>query len=526
MRSRTAPGLPRGFNSAETTTLVSVKHSIRAIMRGTLDPRQHSMNPGRNEPCPCGSGRKYKHCCGAPEAAPPESPEDLQWRRLRRAIEPLPVELLRFSGDYFGPMGLAEAWDEFTGWEDVPFDARSPHIPVFMPWFFHNWTPDLPDTEVRMEARAELTAAQAYLARKGRRLDPLARRYLEACVGAPFSFFDASACEPGRGFTLRDILTGEECRVTERSASRSVHAGDVLFAKIARLEGLAVMEACSTVIIPPDRKLPVLELRKHMREAEAQLPSSAMADWEMELIGTYLELADVLLNPQPPQLQNTDGEALAFHKLVFEIESPRAAFDALKGLALDADDAELLGEAERDENGVLRRVQFPWQKRGNAKHKGWDNTVLGTLGIDGSRLTAEVNSEQRAKLIREIIEEHLGSKAKHLATEIQSTEAMLKRAAEGGDSEEARASREEHERLAALPEVRQAIAAQMRAHFEQWADQEIPALGGQTPRQAVKDPEGREMVAALILKMERDGAAMSPPIDASIVRELRQRLGV
>jgi uncharacterized protein len=21
--------------------------------------------PGRNEPCPCGSGKKYKHCCGA-----------------------------------------------------------------------------------------------------------------------------------------------------------------------------------------------------------------------------------------------------------------------------------------------------------------------------------------------------------------------------------------------------------------------------------------------------------------------------
>jgi preprotein translocase subunit SecA len=20
---------------------------------------------GRNDPCPCGSGRKYKHCCGA-----------------------------------------------------------------------------------------------------------------------------------------------------------------------------------------------------------------------------------------------------------------------------------------------------------------------------------------------------------------------------------------------------------------------------------------------------------------------------
>jgi uncharacterized protein len=24
-----------------------------------------SRRPGRNEPCPCGSGRKYKRCCGA-----------------------------------------------------------------------------------------------------------------------------------------------------------------------------------------------------------------------------------------------------------------------------------------------------------------------------------------------------------------------------------------------------------------------------------------------------------------------------
>ncbi len=26
------------------------------------------MNAGRNEPCPCGSGKKYKHCCAGKEA--------------------------------------------------------------------------------------------------------------------------------------------------------------------------------------------------------------------------------------------------------------------------------------------------------------------------------------------------------------------------------------------------------------------------------------------------------------------------
>ncbi len=24
---------------------------------------------GRNDPCPCGSGKKYKKCCGSPKAA-------------------------------------------------------------------------------------------------------------------------------------------------------------------------------------------------------------------------------------------------------------------------------------------------------------------------------------------------------------------------------------------------------------------------------------------------------------------------
>jgi tetratricopeptide (TPR) repeat protein len=34
-----------------------------------------TVKPGRNDPCPCGSGRKYKHCHGAPEGAAPPAPE-------------------------------------------------------------------------------------------------------------------------------------------------------------------------------------------------------------------------------------------------------------------------------------------------------------------------------------------------------------------------------------------------------------------------------------------------------------------
>ncbi len=37
------------------------------------------MPPGRNDPCPCGSGKKYKHCCGAAGAIP--SPQPLERAR-------------------------------------------------------------------------------------------------------------------------------------------------------------------------------------------------------------------------------------------------------------------------------------------------------------------------------------------------------------------------------------------------------------------------------------------------------------
>ncbi|TLY83733.1 MAG: hypothetical protein E6K41_00425, partial [Gammaproteobacteria bacterium] len=34
------------------------------------------MKPGRNDPCPCGSGQKYKRCCGLQPvtASPPAVP--------------------------------------------------------------------------------------------------------------------------------------------------------------------------------------------------------------------------------------------------------------------------------------------------------------------------------------------------------------------------------------------------------------------------------------------------------------------
>ena len=42
---------------------VPALHALR--LGGSAPTRRTGPRTGRNDPCPCGSGRKYKKCCGA-----------------------------------------------------------------------------------------------------------------------------------------------------------------------------------------------------------------------------------------------------------------------------------------------------------------------------------------------------------------------------------------------------------------------------------------------------------------------------
>jgi uncharacterized protein len=50
--------------------VATILHQSRPELAGALPanltgmPHRAAPRPGRNDPCPCGSGRKYKQCCG------------------------------------------------------------------------------------------------------------------------------------------------------------------------------------------------------------------------------------------------------------------------------------------------------------------------------------------------------------------------------------------------------------------------------------------------------------------------------
>ncbi len=104
---------------------------------------------GRNDPCPCGSGKKYKQCCLKTQQAQPG--DDFLWRRIRRAIEGSPAQLASFGSSHFGQEAMLEAWDEFMPFDDEPFAPDTPHMTIFMPWFFFDWLPDPDDTRLNRQ---------------------------------------------------------------------------------------------------------------------------------------------------------------------------------------------------------------------------------------------------------------------------------------------------------------------------------------------------------------------------------------
>lgn len=483
------------------------------------------MKLGRNDPCHCGSGKKYKNCCLLVGSISAAAPADLVWRKLRGLLDGYASRMIRFIDEAYGPGALEEAWDEFVLDRDIEFDPEAPLLQLFMPWFFHFWSPDV-DTEVSDQSLHDVIPTAAYLARKRRQLDPLLVRYLESCLRAPLSFFEVTHCVPGERVELRDILTGAHHDVTERSASRSMQRGDLLFGQLARVDRLTMLEASNGFSIAPLEKALIVELRARIGEAHPEIRDEILRDYDIELIGLFHDIAERALDPKLPELQNTDGEPLSMRKLIYDLTvSPQGAFDALKHLALDEPDDSLLADAKRDGAGDLASVSFTWRKQGNKIHPDWTNTSLGTITIDGVRLTAEVNSEPRADTVAKAIEAALGEGAQFRVTQVQSMEKMLAdaraaREAGGGSGEK------ESNELAQLPEVRAKVAEMMAAHWERWVEQPIPMLGGRTPRDAVRDADGRDVVESLVIQGERQGRLMNPPTDESVFRRLRERLGL
>ena len=480
------------------------------------------MKAGRNQPCPCGSGKKYKKCCLGKEKVS----SDLLYRRLGEAHDRLAHRLMLYGLKEFGDSALGVALDEFMAWPDegTSDEELADHQPLFYPWFIFNWEYEADPDHPQLDGPEETTIAELYAAHKGNRLNHLEAQIIEATARQPFSFYEIQETRPGKGYRLKDILCGTVSNVIEKQGSENVRRGDILFGRVVQIDPITMMMGCGTVLIPPRMKPELIRFRQWLLESDDPITSSTLYDYDLEIRELYFDIFYSLM--RPPELQNTDGDSLNFHTIYYEIDSPEVAFERLKVLSVINSEAELREAADLDESGRIIRVEIPWDRKGHNKNPALDNTLLGQLAIDDQRLKVEVNSARRAEIIRNEIETRLGKHARWITTEIQSPDALLEttRDREGGMSGQG----PDQDELLQIPEVREQIEKTLYAHWENWVDEKIPALGHIAPRQAVKEPDGRESVEALLLDAERhmDASMQMREAGAAAIAEVRRRLGL
>lgn len=477
------------------------------------------MKNGRNAPCPCGSGKKYKKCCLKTNVTPPEV---LQYRRLSEVLDKLMPQLIDLGESIFGHEAAEAALSEFFGWpdpEDMPDEETLERMGMlFWPWFVFNWEYEdsVDDEDFWLDGPEDTTIAELFLEHKNPGPNSLEGKLLAAANRHPYSFHEVTEVQPGRSVRIRDLLTGRQLTVQEQHGSKNLQKGDILFGRAVQVDEVGMFLGLCTYVLPPRMKAQAIQMRQVMRRGVGHVSRAMLYEYDLEIREAYLDMDQELHTL--PQIQNIDGDTLEPHKLIYEIDSPDLALEKLASLCETATPEEIRAAATTEEDGTVLRASIDWNRAENPIHKGIPNIVLGNIEIDGSRMAVSVNSARRAATIRRLIDQRLGAAARFRLEKISEFDAMAQVMGEEGLP--AAEHIEDH------PEIKQYVVRMLETYWKEWLGQKLPALGNKTPRQAARTVEGREALEALLLDSEKVAAGdpVRDTIETAIIADVRRRL--
>lgn len=442
----------------------------------SFDPPKQKV--GRNDPCPCGSGKKYKKCCLGQETARADGAHDVDQR--------LVAEILGFAMHRFGP---------------VPFDRRMDDVgaggqQLAMPWFAYV-------AELDGATLAELFAAE-------HELSSAERAYLDAQRASWVSVWEIVDFVAGESLTLVDLLSGEQRTVHEVSGSRGVSRRLTLLGRIVDLEGRSILCGSHVRALPPGAAARVVErARKYLRRkrdiAVERLRGEKVARYLLRRWNEEVDELDAEI-AIPPKLVNTEGHELlvTIDHFRFEPVAHDWLLERLERLA--PIDIERVSSCEAHATLFMD---------GNPAVESLDNTVIGRMKIDRGKLQLESNSRERADALRARLMQACGDLLRAHGRTHSDPMAHMSAAAEAPP---AMPLPDEMLPDEMPPEALAAVAELKAKHYATWADTPIPALGGDTPREHCRTAAGKRVVDVLLKDAELLEQRSSVPFDFSVIR--------
>jgi len=270
-------------------------------------------------PCPCGSGKKYKTCCGAKV----DNLVDLEAKRWQVLSAELQRRLIEYAEAPLWEKDRQRAIGEF-------FDDEDPEIDnylwdSFIDWFLFDYC---------VEGKHGQSLIKSYLAENKNNLEPRIILLLVGWAEAIISVYEVVEIDAGRGLTVKDLLRGGKYEVSEPGILSKVEKKSLLLTRLLPV-GRQSRFFMGATILPPFFKNPLLQMvqddyQEYIELLEPGEPcgySYYLREWgfELEAIVDFLaeQLSEVTKGEEPnsafnlqdatqfPELQSFVNEMIA-----------------------------------------------------------------------------------------------------------------------------------------------------------------------------------------------------------------------
>jgi hypothetical protein len=423
-------------------------------------------DPGRNDPCPCGSGLKYKRCHLFERDAALRVAA-----RIHDRDRELRLEMAAWAEDVLGIVPI-----------DLPPDAPVTHFVLPMLLFHSDFDGS--------------TVARRFLETNGAALGPRDTAWLQAQMASWISVWEVEDVDPGYALDLRDLLTGETRSVREQKASLDCRRRTNLLTRVVDFEGSTYLAGTHPIPLPPFLGNEVVKLVLAKLRVKKRLSPRRLRGWKAALIVAEIwdDVVDALAEAfdKGPELVNTDG-------------------DPILGVTDRYTIADGMGAAVRE---CIRQMPATQIISDVLVIMMRNDTIVANIDIEPVRLRVEANSIARADSARAAVEHACGERIRfHSRAILDPTSKKAQEAA-----------------MARAPKVRSAddlalARAYKQHHYANWVDEPIPMLDGLTPRQAMQSEEGRRQLDLLIRDMEYREEE-SDPQERFDMASLRRELGL
>ncbi len=216
--------------------------------------------PGRNQPCYCGSGKKYKQChMKIDQAAEQEK------RAMADAVGFVRRDLLKFArNDEFAEdfaKALPYYWNNLYELDNAEEMSQDEAL-RFFDWFVFDYQPEAEDSKRLIEL---------YYEQERENLSTAQQKVIDGWKTAPPSGAYELLAYEGQNLTLADFFSGEQFEVFEASGRGNVEIGEVILTRLVQVQDQLEFST-TAAYLPADE---IGDLKERMLEKKTAVPEQS-----------------------------------------------------------------------------------------------------------------------------------------------------------------------------------------------------------------------------------------------------------